>query len=172
MTVYQPAEDTYFLLDYLEDQELEGKKVLEVGSGSGKIAVELAGKGAEVTAVDINPEAVRATEQLAEQENVDLEVRRSDMFDEVRERFDLVVFNPPYLPGEEDIGDEEIWRGGEEGIEVTREFLREVDGYLREDGGFILVASSLADLEELDETLERERSRELWFETLYILRGR
>ncbi|MFO7831805.1 MAG: HemK2/MTQ2 family protein methyltransferase [Desulfuromonadaceae bacterium] len=122
MTVYSPAEDSYLLASALPE-DLQGLKCLEIGTGSGFIAEKMLEKGAEkVTAVDINPEAVKqASQRLKDFENA--EVFQSDMFQEIENSFDLIVFNPPYLPGEaSEVGDEEIWSGGEKGTEVTGKF--------------------------------------------------
>lgn len=171
MTVYTPREDSFLLRDYVLGKDLEGKKALDIGTGTGIIAVAMAKQGADVTAVDINPEAVEATKQMAEEEGIDIQVLQSDLFENVEGEFDIITFNPPYLPGEEGIGDEEIWRGGEKGTELTREFLEQVDQYLAEDGSaYIVLSSQAADLEEIreDYSLETVDSERLWFERLLI----
>lgn len=170
MSVYPPREDSYFLKEYLEGLDLEGKQVLEVGSGSGILSVSMAEKGAEATAVDINPEAVEATEKRAEEAGVELEAFRSDLFDEVDGKYDLIVFNPPYLPGREMEGDEK-WRGGEKGVEVTEDFVKRYSEYLKDCGEALFILSSRAEYEELIEDFEVVDSENLWFETLYIVRG-
>lgn len=167
MTVYSPAEDTYLLASVLPD-DLEGKRCMEIGTGSGYIAEEIAEKNPEkVTAVDINSEAVKeASERLKDFENTEIFV--SDLFDSVKGKFDVIVFNPPYLPGEtSEIGDEEIWSGGKKGREVTERFLERVQDYLTEEGKVYFIVSSLSDL-ELD-GFEVLGSRKLWFETIYAV---
>lgn len=171
MSVYPPREDSYFLKQYLADIELEGKDVLEIGCGSGILSVAMAEKGAEVAAVDINPEAVEATEERAQESDIDVDVFLSDMFEEVEGRFDLIVFNPPYLPGRKMEGDEK-WRGGEKGVEVTERFIDRYHEYLKEDGEALFLLSSRADYEELVEGFEVVESEKLWFEELYIVRGK
>lgn len=173
MTVYKPSEDTYFLRDFLEENiELEGKKFLEIGTGNGEIAVHAAENGAEVTATDINPEALTQVKQKAEDKGLKIEVRESDLFEGVEDQdYDVIVFNPPYLPGRDGVGDEEIWRGGETGVEVSERFLEEVEAYLSDKSTFFIVASSLADYRSLIEGFDLSvlDEQELWFETLYIL---
>lgn len=172
MTVYNPAEDSYLLKDAISRLDLEGKKALDMGTGSGIIAVEMAKQDAEVTAVDVNPEALNEAERRAREEGVEVETVESDLFDDVDGKFDIISFNPPYLPGEEGIGDEEIWRGGEKGTELTRKFLEEVDSYLRRNGAAYLVISNRADHRSLiDEFgLEIVEEEGLWFETLFVAR--
>ncbi len=178
MTVYKPGEDTYLVLEHLEGLKLDGKKFLDMGTGNGEIALKAAEKGAEVTAVDRNPEALEYAREKAEEKGLDdvIEFVESDLFENVEgveEGFDVAVFNPPYLPGEEGgLGDEEIWRGGEKGVEVTERFLEDVSDYLRPDGYALVVGSSLADLEGLEEKFDffSVGERSLWFEDLKLLR--
>lgn len=174
MTVYKPGEDTYLVLEHLEGLELEGKKFLDMGTGNGEIGLKAAEKGAEVTAVDKNPEAINYARQKAEDKGLEEKMTfiQSDLFEDVEKEFDVAVFNPPYLPGEEGIGDEEIWRGGEKGIEVTEKFLEQVSEHLRPEGFGLVVASSLGDFEGLEERfgLETVGEKSLWFEDLRLLR--
>jgi len=53
--VYEPEDDSYMLLDALLSRDLEGKRVLDMGTGTGIIAIAAAQAGADVTAVDVNP---------------------------------------------------------------------------------------------------------------------
>lgn len=176
MTVYTPREDSFLLRDYIREMELEGRKVLEIGTGSGIIALEAAKKDAEVKAVDINPEAVQYAREQAIKEGLEdkVEFIQSDLFENVERTFDLILFNPPYLPGEDGLGDEEIWRGGEKGIEVTRKFLQSASKYLSENGEILVIISSQADRKELMREFELEivDSEKLWFETLYVARSK
>lgn len=173
MTVYNPSEDTYLLRDYLkENVELDGKKFLEIGTGNGEIAIHAAENGAEVTATDVNHEALEHVKGKARDKDIEVEVIESDLFEDVENRnYDLIVFNPPYLPGDEGIGDEEIWRGGTKGVKVSERFLEEVETYMSENGCFFIVASSLAEYRDLIKKFDLSilDKEELWFETLYIL---
>ena len=100
MEVYQPAEDSYLMKQCLPIN-LQGKKVLEIGSGSGFLSVEAARRGAEIIAIDINPLAVKATRKAALDAKVTVVACEGDMFEPVTgELFDLVICNPPYLPNE------------------------------------------------------------------------
>ncbi|MFB6193319.1 MAG: HemK2/MTQ2 family protein methyltransferase [Candidatus Nanohaloarchaea archaeon] len=172
MTVYTPSEDTYFLRDYLrENIDLEDRKLLEIGAGNGEISVFAAENNAEVTATDINRQALQKIKSKADESGLEIETVESDLFSEINKEYDIIVFNPPYLPGEEGLGDEEIWRGGDTGVEVTERFLSQVERYLEDNGRFYIVASSLADHQSLieDYGLEILDSEKLWFEKLFIL---
>jgi len=154
--VYQPREDSYLAAEHLWKQEIAGKKVLEVGTGSGFLSVICAKKGAEVDAADINPEALEDAERNAEENNVEIKLFRSDLFEKVEERYDIIIFNAPYLPGESEdqTMEEKAWEGGEGGREVLDRFIREVGEYLKEDGTLIIVQSSITGEEETFEVLE------------------
>lgn len=168
---YQPREDSYFLRDYVEGLDLEGKEVLDMGTGSGILAVTAAEEGAEVVAADIDPEALEEARKNAEEHGVNssIEFIESDLFENVEGEFNLVVFNPPYLPGE----NYSELEGGETGIELTRRFLEEVADYLAENGEVVFVASSKADTGGLKQEfgLELVGERKLWFETLYLFKS-
>lgn len=176
MTVYTPREDSFLLRDHIRELDLDGKKVLDMGTGSGFIAIEAAKERAKVVAVDINPEAIDYAQEEVRKEQLEdnVEFVESDLFENVESKFDIILFNPPYLPGEEGIGDEEIWRGGEKGIETTQRFLESASNYLSENGQIVAVMSSHADYQELmeDYDLEIIRSEKLWFETLYLARSK
>ncbi|MCJ7479266.1 MAG: methyltransferase [Candidatus Nanohaloarchaeota archaeon QJJ-7] len=177
--IYRPRKDSFLLKEVLEAQELEGKKVLDVGTGSGILAIAAAEQGAEVTAVDTNPEAVRTVKEKTEELGLDIDAFVSDLFEEVSGRFDLVVFNPPYVPGEEEgLAGEEVWVGGEDGREVIDRFLREVEGYLKQGGELLMVQSSRNDTGESLESIEEEglearvlQREELHFEELVVIQG-
>ncbi|MFB6115299.1 MAG: HemK2/MTQ2 family protein methyltransferase [Candidatus Nanohalobium sp.] len=151
MTVYKPAEDTYLVIDYLEGLKLEGKKFLDMGTGNGQIALKAADKGAEVTAADKNPEALKHAKEKAAEKGLQDKISfvESDLFEDIEGKYDVIVFNPPYLPGKEGLGDEEIWRGGDRGV-----------------------ASSLGDISDLEESYDLEvvEDKELWFERLVLFR--
>ncbi|MFB6099655.1 MAG: HemK2/MTQ2 family protein methyltransferase [Candidatus Nanohalobium sp.] len=170
LTVYPVREDTLLVKRNLEDQGLDDTKFLEVGVGNAEVSITAAKNGAAVTAVDIDPEAVHHARERFEKEGLEAEVFRSDIFESVEGEFDFIVFNPPYLSGPEGVGDEEMWRGGETGLEVAERFLEQVPDYLSVDGRAWVV---LSDRTGYDEVVERfglsEVDREnLWFETVFL----
>ena len=173
MSVYPVREDTLFVKEHLPSS-LEGKNFLEIGVGNGEISLTAAEKGATVTGVDINPEAVQHTRDRFEEEDLEGEIVESDLFEKLDGDFDFIVFNPPYLSGEEGIGDEEMWRGGQEGLEVAERFLENVSNYLAEDGRAWVVLSSQTDFEDIVENFDLAvvDSEKLWFERLYLVEFR
>ncbi len=134
-SVYMPRDDSIMLAEILENEKAE--HVLDIGCGSGFLAILLAKHDCTVIAVDINPEAISATEKNAAMNFVEINVVQSDLFENVKDNFDLIVFNPPYLPGEPyDIQ----WSGG---IDLVKKFLEDAREYLKKDGKIIFVISTL-----------------------------
>jgi release factor glutamine methyltransferase len=125
-----------------------GDRILEVGTGSGLIAKEIV-RIACVVATDINPHAVFCAQ------NAGIDVVRTDLFAGIRGPFDVVVFNPPYLPTgpEERMDDwlEYALDGGESGRAVIERFARTVGNVLAPDGRILLLISSLTGLSEVQE---------------------
>lgn len=135
--IYEPKEDSFLLQKFVK--KYAKGKVLDVGTGSGIQARTAKENTSNVLAVDINPEAVEAAK------NAGIKARVSDLFSKVRGKFDLIIFNPPYLP-EEELEDEEskrITTGGKKGNEVLERFLKEAKDHLEKDGIILLVISSL-----------------------------
>jgi len=169
--VYEPQEDTYFLLDCLEKEANGGKikKALEIGTGSGIISILLADRIEKVTAVDINPEAVKYAKAAARKDKVkNVRFIESDLFENVKGKFDLIFFNPPYLPGK----GEKCLCGGKRGQKVTERFLAEAAGHLNKGGKAIVLLSSFNDVEKLTKKygLEKIAEKKLWFESLYCMK--
>jgi release factor glutamine methyltransferase len=78
---------------------MEGKKVLELGAGSGLISVVAGKKGARVTATDINEAAVENVRRNAGLNRVYLNTVRSDLFDAIDGiDYDIILINPPFYP--------------------------------------------------------------------------
>jgi release factor glutamine methyltransferase len=145
--IYEPREDSFLLADSLTN--LQGKEVLEIGSGSGIQSIVAAKQGAIVTAVDVNSLAVKCTKHNAEKNNVKITAYQSDLFSHVKEKFDVIIFNPPYLPGR---SNDITVDGGKNGIEVIEKFLEQVKDHLTDKGYILLLISSLNNF-DLGETV-------------------
>ena len=118
-----------------------GTHVLDLGTGSGLGAIAAARRGARVIATDINPEAARCAQinALAHHLEQHIETRVGDLFAPVsQERFDLILFNPPYYRGEpRDLADH-AWRSPD----AFDRFLRELPEHLSPNGRALVVLST------------------------------
>ncbi|MGV9556871.1 HemK2/MTQ2 family protein methyltransferase [Streptomyces sp. NPDC003401] len=149
--MYAPQEDTDLLAGALSEESLPpGADVLDVGTGSGALALEAARRGTRVTAVDVSRRAVYAARWNARRAGLPVRVLRGNLFEPVRGRtFDLVLANPPYVPAPSGDraprGPARAWDAGDDGRLVLDRICREVPGLLRPGGVLLLVHSALSD---------------------------
>ena len=172
---YAPREDTFLMLEALADLRLQGVRVLDVGTGSGMLATYCASRGAGVTASDIDATAIEELKSLAGQLGITLKLISCDLFSKIDGHFDIIVFNPPYLPSHE--FDDRTVDGGKHGTVVINRFLDQLGPHLAENGFGLILTSSLNDPEQLemshpDLSFETLRQQSLFFETLYVLKVR
>jgi len=157
--VYEPAEDTFLLLESIEVKP--GDNVLEIGTGCGIIALECARLGANVTCTDINPYAI-ALAKSNYNRNKSLikgrfKVRKGDLFLKVKnyEKFDIIIFNPPYLPTKKNelVGGSGWFdiatNGGIDGLSLTKRFIDGLSKFLSNKGKAYFVFSSLSNIKNL-----------------------
>ena len=139
--IYAPSEDTYLMCKALEKNvPNKSSKILEVGVGSGYVLEFLKKRGFQnALGIDINPKAVEFCKKRK------LKVIRSDLFSRVKDKFGIIIFNPPYLPEDkrEDKNSKLSTTGGKYGSEVINRFLSEAKIHLKKGGKIFLVTSSL-----------------------------
>jgi release factor glutamine methyltransferase len=169
---YEPGEDSFLLLQALSDIDLQALHVLDMGTGSGILAAYCARRGAYVVASDIDKDAIKDLELTSKKMGISIKLVACDLFSKIHDRFDIVVFNPPYLPSSR-IKDRTT-DGGKNGIEVISRFLGELAQHLVENGRGIIIVSSLNDPQNLmacHPSLNFRTTREapLFFERLYVL---
>ncbi len=176
--VYEPAEDTFLIAETLDIKP--GEMALDVGTGTGLIALLMAKKARFVLGVDVNPLAVELARKNALLNGIrNVEFCLSDLFENVSGKFDVITFNAPYLPGEPEEPIDLALVGGETGREVIDRFIREVPGYLTENGRVYLVQSSITGIEETLEMFgkvglraEVVAERHLFFEDIVVILAR
>jgi release factor glutamine methyltransferase len=151
--VYEPAEDSFLFAENLEVKE--GDIVLDMGTGCGILGITVSEKAAKVVAVDVNPYAVHCAKKNAKLNNVSDKVLfvLGDLLTPIasKEKFDLILFNAPYLPSEaiEDASWlERAWSGGVAGRQVIDRFIGEAPKYLKQNGHIFLMQSTLSDANE------------------------
>ena len=180
--VYEPAEDTFLLAENLDIQRKD--EVLEIGTGTGLITVVAAQRSRNVVATDINEHAVKcALKNIIANRTYNVEIREGNLFEPVPdEKFDLILFNTPYLPTDENEKfDGEInaaWDGGVDGRATIDKFLDEVKDHLNEGGRVQLVQSSLSDnkktihkLEEMGFEASITAREKCFFEEIVVITG-
>jgi release factor glutamine methyltransferase len=141
--MYRPREDSFLILKHIKDYA-KGS-VLEIGTGSGILAIGASKYSKKVTACDINEDVIMELKK-----NKKIKFIHSDLFSNIGGKFDLIMFNPPYLPSKK-IEDIEI-DGGKNGTQIIGRFLREAKKYLNAEGKILLLCSSLnKDIEKLFE---------------------
>ena len=156
--VYVPAEDSYLLAENLEIKE--GQSVLEIGTGSGIVAMYASRLTDKITVSDINFDACELARKNFEANNIEnIEILFGNMFEPIENRkFDVILFNTPYLPTEDDeVIDDTInyaFDGGLNGRKVIDLFLNEVGNHLNDGGIVQMIQSSLSGNEETLEKLD------------------
>lgn len=161
--VYNPSEDTFLLARNLSVKS--GEQVLDMGTGSGVLAVLAAQKAGRVVAVDINPHAVACARRNVALNNVTsrVEVRLGDLFTPLKpsDKFELILFNPPYLPVGAREGEswvEKAWAGGNTGRTIIERFINDSPSWLKEKGRVLMVQSTLSNVEK---TIRQFNARKL-----------
>jgi len=175
--IYEPNEDSFMLREFV--LQLARGKVLDMGTGSGIQAIAALEKTEDVFATDINEEAVEHCKKKG------INAFQSDLFENIKEKFDMIIFNPPYLPEERDYMGMKFTEkdfnyvndialvGGKEGWETIDRFLKDCKNYLNSDGKILLSFSSMSgDVEKImkkyDYKFEKLGEKRIFFEVLYV----
>jgi len=136
---------------YLSALDLRGKHVLELGTGSGILALTAAAQGARVTASDINPLAVQCASDNVRRNGYDstINTREGSLFAPIqREAYDMIIFNPPYFDDSHKVSSDPALYGGKH-LSLIEEFAREAIHFLKSDGCLLLILSSDSDINHI-----------------------
>ena len=93
------------LIKYINNYFKEDINILDIGTGSGCIAITLKSKlkKSDVTASDISDKALKVAEENAKKNNADVNFIKSDVFENIEGNYDVIVSNPPYIAYDEEI---------------------------------------------------------------------
>ena len=174
--IYQPAEDSYLMSRILKEQlpdllkEKPDLKFLEIGVGSGihlQTANSAGIKKENIFSSDINENSVSHCNILG------FNCVYSDLFENIQGKFDLIIFNPPYLPKDsnEPEDSEVATTGGIKGNEIILRFLKDAKQHLEENGRIFLITSSLSEEVNFQELGYQENElgcEKMFFESLCI----
>ncbi|MER7764313.1 HemK2/MTQ2 family protein methyltransferase [Streptomyces sp. NPDC097619] len=158
--VYRPQADTRLVAEALaQETVLPGAEVLEIGTGTGALALQAARRGARVTAVDVSWGAVASARLNAIRQRLPLRLLRGDFASVLGGvRFDLVVTNPPYVPAPEDglpaRGPERAWDAGRDGRAVIDRICERAPALLRPGGVLLMVHSGMCGAQETVDRLK------------------
>lgn len=173
MKIYQLAEDSYFFADFLKKYLINknpkpNTEYLDIGTGSGILA-ETTSKfinKKNILTADINPESVKKLRQKK------FKSIKTNLFKNIDGKFDLITFNAPYLPLDkrEPKESQTTTTGGENGDEISLEFLKQAKKYLNKNGKIFLLISSLTPIEKIKKYKPKIVARKkIFMEELLIL---
>ena len=173
--MYAPSDDSYLLEDCI--RQYNGRRALEIGIGSGLLLSILEKNFSFVAGSDIDLQALQHCRQQQTISSNALLVCCDAGSAFGIGKFDLIVSNPPYLPNDDcyNIRDPTV-HGGPTGIETTVHFINSALPLLAGDGKMLIVISSFADSETLDNVVVENKLRmkvvkekRLFYETLSII---
>ena len=177
--IYEPSDDSLMVIEYIRKNNglFKDKNILEIGVGSGVITNELLKYAKFVVGVDINKEAIDYCKKNIKKENAVFIISNlfsgiKDMKRNIPKKYDIIVFNPPYLPrikGDDDIS----IVGGKYGYETIQRFVRDAHRFLNKDGFIVFVFSSLTNKRKVDDIIKDyvvvdKIEKNLFFEKLYL----
>ncbi|MCL6500622.1 MAG: methyltransferase [Candidatus Pacearchaeota archaeon] len=167
--MYEPREDSLLLLKHISENIKPTYRVLDMGTGSGILALEAAKYNKQVIASDVDNEIIKKLKEKFKGRGI--KFVHSDLFSNIKGKFDLIVFNPPYLPSKE-ITHREI-DGGKNGTQIIEKFLAQAHGRLKKEGRILLLCSSLnKNIENLFKRYKYSYKRidqtPLFFEKLFV----
>lgn len=166
--IYEPAEDSYLLAESLTEYLTKNKvkSFLEIGCGSG-VQLEVAKKMGvkNILGIDINKKAVLHCKKLG------FNCKLSNLFSNISGKFDLIIFNPPYLSEDkkEPQSSKIATTGGKRGSEIINRFLRQAYKFLNRRGRILLLASSFTKGIKFDNYNKKIiATKKLFFEKLFV----
>lgn len=172
MEIYKPREDSFLLATeigkFLDLSHSKPQIALDMGSGTGIQAemLELA-QIPKILCADISQEAVGFLNSKG------FHAIQSDLFSNIKAKFDLIIFNPPYLPGLHE--QDPCIFAGPNGNEIILDFLRQATAHLNKNGIIFLLFSSFSDektilehARKMNYDYEKIKEKQFFDEILYV----
>ncbi len=171
--MYYPKEDSYLMSRILKEKIPEflkinpDLKILEIGAGSGihlETAFNAGIKKQNIFSCDIDSKSVEHCNILG------FNCIHSDLFENIKGKYDLIIFNPPYLP-EHEHDKQPDTSGGKKGNEIINKFLSQAKSYLNGNGKIFLITSSFSgeiDFEKYKYNFKEIGCEKLFYERLCI----
>lgn len=190
--IYEPDEDTFLLWDCIQAEIayrvsdkpkksaqsiLSSISLLDMGAGSGYLGFEANKLGiGHVLMADINPKSVSYIKSIVESEALLCRVLESDLFSNIDDSFDYILFNTPYLPDEKkEFSNTISLNGGPLGNEVAIRFVKALPEHLNSGGVAFLLTSSLSKPEKIAQEAKNRgfscsivAKKKLFFEELIV----
>ncbi|MEM2136467.1 MAG: methyltransferase [Candidatus Methanomethylicia archaeon] len=183
--VYYPSDDSYLLADFIKKMEENYDYGLDVGCGCGLLSLLLAKICKYVVAIDINHSAVKNTLHNIKENHLlhKISTIHGDLVTSIKIKplFDIVVFNPPYLPYDEDenilpIEERWAWSGGLDGRLIIDRFIEIIPYILKYQGAILIIQSSLSNPQKTINKLVKigfnvniVSEKSFFFEKIYLL---
>ncbi|MCB0573577.1 MAG: methyltransferase [Saprospiraceae bacterium] len=141
---------TPVFLSFLQKVDFQGKKVLDIGTGSGILALFAASRGGHVTAIDIHIKAVETARRNAELNGLSIKILESDLFGQLpQQSFDIVLINPPYYRrSPRDAGEHAFFAG--ENLEYFERLFAGLPAYCSAGSKVWMILSEDCDLEAIN----------------------
>ena len=165
--VYEPREDSYLLARTVENHAFGN--VLDMGTGSGIQGIIAAMKGCNVTFSDVDSKALECAKGNALDNGVTGDFVISDIFDNIDGTFDTIIFNPPYVAGDEI--KHIALDGGKDGRNYINRFLGSYEEHISKKHCVLLLESSFNDYNKDVEALNAKviAKEHYFFEDLVVL---
>ena len=159
---------TKTFLEFLRPTDFTGKKVLELGAGSGMIALWISRVGGQVMATDINPAAIRSIRESSQRNQLNIEIIHSDLFKAIpNQKFDYLLINPPFYPREANNDRERAFYCGPN-FEYFHDLFSQIGDYVHASSKVLMILTDDCDLEAIDQIASKVGQMELLHERKYM----
>lgn len=166
---------TRFMFDWVRQNEMQQKQLLELGCGAGLLSIQAAKQGAIVTASDISETACLCCKQNAIMNSVSFKIYQSDLFTDIPlQQFDFILINPPYYPKNPTTESEYAWFCGLD-FDYFQKLFFQMKRYLKADSKAIMVLSEDCNIEVIESLAVQNNfnwqmivKKKMWIEENYL----